>query len=130
MIGPRQENSEDKGGVVAIFKKQISEGKSIRIFGDGNQQRLFTHVTDVVEANIRAWGNPLSEGQIYNVANAEQVTINALAYKMMIEMNKKVDIIYDKPLVGDIYHFMIDNTKVREDLGIRFTPFNLAIKNI
>jgi len=129
VIGSRQDASTE-GGVCAIFQRLIKENKPITIFGDGFQERLFTHVNDVVKANINAWQNPISYGQIYNVANDQQVTINELAYKLMHQIGNKVEIRYKDPIPDDIYYFMIDNTKIREHLDIRFMPFKNSIQNI
>lgn len=129
VIGNRQDSSSE-GGVCAIFKRLIIENKPITIFGDGNQTRLFTHVSDVVKANINAWQNLIAHGQVYNVANDQQVTINEMAYKLMTQIGNRVEIIYKDPVPDDIYYFMINNRKVREHLDITFLPFSDSIKKI
>jgi nucleoside-diphosphate-sugar epimerase len=124
VYGDRQEDDPEKGGVVAIFKKQVREGKSITIHGTGDQVRLFTHVGDVVKANIRAHLRSES-GQIYNCACSEKTTIFDLA--MRIIGDKKVGINHVAPLEGDIFDFKIDNTKIRKELFINFKSIKDAI---
>ncbi len=119
VYGPRQEDDPYLGGVVAVFKRQIKNGEPIIIHGSGNQQRSFTHVSDVVEANIQAWLNPMSENQVYNVASAQYTTIFELAEKLGAK-----DIRYTDSLEGDIFKFNIDNSKIVSELGITFKPFN------
>jgi len=115
VYGERQEDNPDLGGVVAIFKKQIAEGKPITIHGSGEQERLFTHVEDIAEANIRVM-NTLG-GDIYNCAASKTVTINQLAKKLGAK-----EIKHASPLIGDIFSFKI-NTKKIEKLGVKFRDF-------
>lgn len=123
VYGDRQEDDPELGGVVAIFKKQIKAGNPITIHGNGNQQRVFTHVDDVVEANMAAWKNSEARGQTYNCAASKQVTINELA-KMLMDRYGKVPINYADPLPGDIFSFDVDSSKI-ESLGVKFRPFEL-----
>ena len=120
VYGPRQEDNPELGGVVAVFKRQIKNGEPITIHGSGRQQRSFTHVSDVVEANIQAWLNPVSENQVYNVASAKYTTISELAEKLGAESIGHTD-----SLEGDIFQFNIDNSKIVSELGINFKSLNL-----
>ena len=115
VYGERQEDNPDLGGVVAIFKKQIAEGKPITIHGSGEQERLFTHVEDIAEANIRVM-NTLG-GDIYNCAASKTVTINQLAKKLGAK-----EIKHASPLIGDIFSFKISTRKI-EKLGVKFRDF-------
>jgi nucleoside-diphosphate-sugar epimerase len=115
VYGERQEDDPDTGGVVAIFKKQIAEGKPITIHGSGEQERLFTHVEDIVEANIKVMETPGND--IYNCAASKTVTINQLAKKLGADKIKHV-----APLVGDIFSFDISTEKIQK-LGVRFRDF-------
>ena len=115
VYGERQEDDPDLGGVVAIFKKQIAEGKPITIHGLGEQERLFTHVEDIAQANIRVMET--SGGDIYNCAASKTVTISQLAEKLGAK-----DIIYAAPLVGDIFKFDISTEKIQK-LGVTFRDY-------
>lgn len=126
--GTRQESELGKGGVIAIFDKLIFEGKSIFIHGDGSQHRVFTHVDDVVDANMQAWRSVSSKGETYNCCSDKQFSVMYAASALMDKYGKKVDICYRPPLIGDIYNFRVDNSKIKADLGIDFTPFDEAIK--
>ena len=113
VYGDRQEDNEF-GGVVAIFKKAVAEGKQVTIFGDGTQQRSFTHVSDVVDANLRALTD-IAVGKIYNCASGLNYTINDLA-----DLLGAIDRDYKGWQVGDIRMFGIDNRKIINDLGVKF----------
>jgi len=122
VYGPRQEDDPSLGGVVAVFKKQIKEGGPVTIHGDGSQKRVFTHVNDIVEINMRAWEEAENiSGNVYNCASNIPVSVMALAGELI--RKKKVLLEYKPSLEGDIYNFDVDNRKVRFDLGINFTPF-------
>lgn len=76
--GPRQESS-DYGAVIPIFIKRVLSGKPPLIHGDGKQTRAFTYITDVVNGTLLALENERSIGEIFNIGNEEEITINQLA---------------------------------------------------
>jgi len=129
VYGPRQESS-DVGGVVSIFTRRMIEGKPITIYGDGTQQRSFTWVKDVVKANILAATTPEAKGQVYNCASGITVTIQELALMVAEILGvKDPKINYADWMVGDIKVFHIDNTKIRNELGLEFlTDFRKGLE--
>lgn len=120
VYGPRQESNEF-GGVVSIFLRKISEGTNPVVFGDGTQVRSFTWVKDLVNVNLLAAVNPVSNGKAYNAASGISVTINDLARNMIKILDaKNIDVEYGPPLIGDIMHFEVSNEAVVKDLGATF----------
>ena len=119
VYGPRQESNEF-GGVVSIFLRNILERKPLTIFGDGTQERSFTWVKDLVRANLAAAVRPESNGAVYNAASGIQVTILDLARRMVEMMQADAPIVHGPPLVGDIMHFDVDNSRIRRELGVEF----------
>jgi len=117
VYGSRQDADSERGGVVAIFKKLVKEGKPITIHGSGNQQRVFTHVDDIVEANIRVAENRDAHGHIYNCAANKQVTISELA----VSLGAK-EIEYANALEGDIFKFNVNANKIQR-LGVEFRDY-------
>src|SRR6185369_15786437 len=101
VYGPRQESNEF-GGVVSIFRRNILEKKPLVIFGHGKQERSFTWVKDLVRANLAAATRPASAGRVYNAASGIQVTILDLAHRMVAMMDANVPIVHQDALVGDI----------------------------
>jgi UDP-glucose 4-epimerase len=124
VYGERQENKQETGGVVAIFTDKILKGEPIHIHGDGTQKRVFTYVKDIVEANIMSWLMPEAKGQIYNCASIFQMSIVDLAEALMKKYDKRVPIVYNEPLVGDIYNFNVDSYKIHNQIGVTFRPIN------
>lgn len=130
VYGNRQPNDDETGGVVAIFSREIKEDGTMHIWGDGGQQRVFTHVSDIVSANITSWKSPQSKGQVYNCASEERVTVSELAIRLMDYYgNKKIPIVYGDPLVGDIYSFNLNTSKVNA-LGVHFKSFSEGINHL
>jgi UDP-glucose 4-epimerase len=79
-VGPRQTGRY--GMVLPGFVQSALMGKPITVYGDGNQTRSFMHVNDAVGAIMRLMDEPSAEGEIYNVGNDQEVSINDLAQKV------------------------------------------------
>lgn len=75
VYGPRQDPAGE-AGVVAIFAAAMLEGSRPTVFGDGNQERDFVAVADVVEANIAAIER--GDGQALNIASGQLISINRI----------------------------------------------------
>ncbi|HWR00109.1 MAG TPA: NAD-dependent epimerase/dehydratase family protein [Candidatus Methylomirabilis sp.] len=66
--------------VISVFKQQTLDGKPLTIHGDGEQTRDLTHVSDVVDANIRAMtSQSVGKGEILNVGSGTRHSINEIA---------------------------------------------------
>ena len=79
-VGPRQ--SGQYGMVIPNFVRQALAGEPITVFGDGTQQRAFTHVTDVVGALLKLVVEPKAIGQVINIGNKHEITIQKLAERV------------------------------------------------
>jgi len=80
-VGPRQTGRY--GMVVPNFVKQALLGHPITVYGDGEQSRCFTYVTDVVGALMKLADHEGAVGQVFNIGNdPEEVTIRALAQRV------------------------------------------------
>jgi UDP-glucose 4-epimerase len=79
-VGPRQ--SGQYGMVIPNFVRQALAGEPITVFGDGTQQRAFTHVTDVVGALLKLIVEPKAVGQVINIGNKQEITILGLAERV------------------------------------------------
>lgn len=76
-VGPRQ--SGQYGMVLPRFVQQALAGDAVTVYGDGTQQRCFTHVQDVVEALTRLPAVEAAAGKVINIGSQEEVTIRDLA---------------------------------------------------
>src|SRR3954464_6268351 len=79
-VGPRQ--TGQYGMVIPNFVRQALSGQPITVFGDGTQSRSFTHVADVVGALLKLVNEPKAIGQVINIGNTEEITIQALAERV------------------------------------------------
>ena len=80
-VGPRQ--TGQYGMVVPRFVAAGLRGEPIIVYGDGKQTRCFTHVRDVVETLPALLDLPAARGQIYNIGSTEEVSITALAERVL-----------------------------------------------
>ncbi|MGH7463535.1 MAG: NAD-dependent epimerase/dehydratase family protein [Longimicrobiales bacterium] len=76
-VGPRQTGRY--GMVLPNFVRAAIHDQPIMVFGTGEQSRCFAHVTDVAESVYRLISTPAAYGQVFNIGNDEEVTINQLA---------------------------------------------------
>ncbi|HLX04419.1 MAG TPA: NAD-dependent epimerase/dehydratase family protein, partial [Candidatus Binatus sp.] len=67
VYGPRMPSEGSYVLAVAAFLKARREGRPLEIFGDGEQTRDFTHVSDVVAANILAMDCEIADGRALNI---------------------------------------------------------------
>jgi len=80
IIGPRQRYDDPYRNVAAIFINLMLQGRQPYIYGDGNQQRCFSYVSDVVDPLLRMATDERCIREIINIGpDDEFVTINELA---------------------------------------------------
>ena len=121
VFGPRQGNGGE-GGVISIFAKAIVQGSPIIIYGDGKQTRDFIYVDDVVEANILGMQHQVIG--IYNVSTGISSSVNLLVDEFRNISGKDIEVIYDKPRLGDIRDSVLATDK--SEKGLLFTAkYNL-----
>jgi nucleoside-diphosphate-sugar epimerase len=101
VYGPRQLGSIDKAGVVAKFIHYAAQGLPIEIYGSGEQLRNFSYVEDVVACIVRSLQNEKAVGEIINIANSREVTVNYLANTVKEISKKDISIVHAPALSGD-----------------------------
>lgn len=80
-IGPRQ--TGQYGMVVPRFVKRALKNEPILIYGTGQQARCFGYVGDVIDGMIALMNCPDAPGRVYNIGSTEEITIEALADKII-----------------------------------------------
>ena len=111
VYGNRQPLKGQYAPVIGIFLRQLAAGEPLTIVGDGEQRRDFTHVDDVVNANIKAALANIDDkcfGQVYNVGTGLNHSINEIA--AMIS-DSKINI---PARPGESKISLANNTKLRE----------------
>ena len=79
VYGERQNIGDRYRNVVGIFMNQLLRGESMTIFGDGTQQRAFTHIDDVAPIIAASADYPAARNQVFNVGADLPYTVNELA---------------------------------------------------
>lgn len=103
-----------------IFIKSILQNKPLIIYGDGKQSRNFTHVDDIVKANLLATKSDV-EGEIFNIGgDGKRITINDTISLMENIIGKKADKKYRRIAKGDVRHTAADCNKAKKLL--RYNP--------
>jgi len=120
--GPRQLIRHNRQGFIGWFLRQALLGEEIQLFGDGRQRRDFNHVSDVVDAFLRAGASDAADGQAFNLGGEAPWALGELA-ALLVELagqgsirlvpfpeeRKRIDI-------GDFY---ADTAKIQAALGWR-----------
>src|SRR2546423_7042532 len=118
VFGPRQDPTSQYSGVISRFMDALLRGAPPIIYGDGEQSRDFTYVSNVVDANLRAAQSAAAVGAVINIANGHRVSLNEL-FETMARLTARTDIRpdYQASRVGDVRHSLADLTRARDLLG-------------
>ena len=91
-VGPRQTGRY--GMVIPRFVGQALRGEAITVYGDGNQTRCFTHVSDVVGALVRLMETPQADGGVFNIGSQDEISINNLASRVRAATDGRSSIVH------------------------------------
>ncbi len=115
VYGPRQRPDM----AFARFIRAILDGKAISVYGDGEQTRDFTFISDAVQATVAAMENDVA-GRVFNIGGGSRVTVNQ-AIELLEEATGKDAIVEHRDAqAGDVRHTLADTSAAREALG--FVP--------
>lgn len=117
VFGPRQADDSPYTGVIAIFVRELLQGRTPTIFGDGGQTRDFTYVDNVVAANLAALECEAEPGAVINVGGAERVSLNDLYSVIAAELGGSPEPGRGPERAGDIRHSLASIDRAREVLG-------------
>lgn len=120
-VGPRQ--TGQYGMVIPRFVQQALANEPLTVYGDGTQSRCFCDVSDVVQGVMALANAPEAVGQIFNIGNPEEITIGALAERVisLADSHSVVEhISYDKAYGSgfqDMQRRVPDISRVRQAVG-------------
>jgi UDP-N-acetylglucosamine/UDP-N-acetylgalactosamine 4-epimerase len=118
VFGRRQDPDSQYAAVIPKFIKSLNEGKQVEIFGDGEQSRDFTHIENVIEANLKAClASSDACGRGYNIAVGERFTINQIYSLMCEQLGTNMQPNYVEERKGDIKHSLADISDAKELMG-------------
>ena len=125
IFGPRQSPEGAYAAVIPKFIKNTLNGERSTIFGDGNQSRDFTYVSNAVDANILALTTDEEKafGKIFNVACGSRMTLNEI-FKQIVDIIGEFDRtvsgiepILDEERLGDVRHSLADISLAKKYLN-------------
>ena len=118
IIGSRQKYDDPFRNVASIFANRMLQGKQPIIYGDGQQKRSFTFVTDVVEPLYKASVMKETNGEIINVGpDTESCTIQTLAEMVARRLRFDLEPIYVEGRPNEVKIALCSSEKARRLLG-------------
>jgi len=119
IFGPKQDPEGPYAAVIPLFLNALRKGEQPKVFGDGEQSRDFTFVSNAVQANVLSLfqENSKAEAKVFNIACGFRTTVNELWASLSALANTNTKPIYLPVRTGDIPHSLADIDKARKDLG-------------
>ena len=117
VFGPRQSPRSQYSGVISLFTAALLAGRAPTIYGDGNQTRDFTYVSDVARGVLRACAAPAVSGRTINIARGGRMSVNELYAALQRATGTSVAARYTAPRPGDVLHSQADVSLARDLLG-------------
>lgn len=116
VYGERQPTKGQYAPVIGLFQRQNQNGEPMTIVGDGLQRRDFTHVSDVVAANMAAMKTKNEEalGQLFNIGTGKNYNILDLA---MLIGGKEPNIKFIPPRLAEARESLADISKAQHLLN-------------
>jgi UDP-glucose 4-epimerase len=128
VYGPRQDPGSAYSGVISIFADRAMAGRTLTIFGTGEQTRDFVYVGDVAQAVVRAClssdgavigdGARSSDRAVINVGTGREVTVNELARTIVRLCGERSEIVHAGQRAGEIARSVAAVEQMRDILGL------------
>ena len=117
VYGPRQSLEDEYAVVVPKFITCLLRKESPPIYGDGKQERDFTFIDNVVEANILALVKDKIAGCVFNIANGTPNSVNELLGNLKQITASAIEPVYKPLRPGDVRKTHADISRAKEILG-------------
>ena len=117
VFGPRQSLENKYAVVVPKFITCLLKNESPPIYGDGNQERDFSYIEDVVEANILALTKDGVGGEVFNIAGGAPQSVNHLWDVLQEITAKNTKPVYLESRLGDVKKTYAEIEKAKKLLG-------------
>jgi nucleoside-diphosphate-sugar epimerase len=117
VFGERQDPLSGYAAVIPKFIRMMLDGQPPTIFGDGETSRDFTHVENVVEANLGAAVESGAAGRVMNIAVGSSHTLNELVSTLGRLLDSDLEPEYGPPRPGDVSESLADVSLARELIG-------------
>jgi UDP-glucose 4-epimerase len=117
--GPHSHHEGDSGEVIPKFMLRCLAGRPLVVFGDGEQTRDFTYVSDTASGIIAAGESDAAVGQTINLGFGAEVSINTLANVVQKVVGRPVPVEHHPGRPGDVRRLHADKGKARTLLGYK-----------
>lgn len=119
IFGARQVPDSPYSGVMARFILMMMRGERPTIFGDGEQGRDFTHISNVVQANLLAVTAKATSaaGRVFNIACGQRHTLNETFKSLASLLEFPHPAVYGPEREGDVRDSLADISAATEALG-------------
>ncbi len=112
VYGPRQRPEM----AIHKFARQIADGETIQIYGDGSSRRDYTFVDDIVDGIVRAIAHP-AEYRVYNLGTRETTALLSLVAMLGERLGRTPRILHLEDQPGDVPVTYADVTRAEMELG-------------
>jgi UDP-glucose 4-epimerase len=119
VFGPRQDPASPYSGVVSIFERRFREGKTVTLYGDGQQTRDFISVHDIARANVIAATKPGVPSGAANICTGRATSLLQVANIFRQHYPKAIPPVHAAPRMGDIIHSIGAPDVAAAELGFR-----------
>ena len=120
--GPRCHHEGDSGEVIPRFMLRCLAGRPMVIFGDGEQTRDFTFVSDTAAGILAAGLSDNSVGQTINLGSGKEIKISRLATMIRDVLGKPdAEITCAEPRPGDVVRLLSDTSRARNLFDFKTT---------
>ncbi|MBN1341484.1 MAG: SDR family oxidoreductase [Phycisphaerae bacterium] len=119
VFGPRQDPKSQYAAAIPAFVTAILRNEPPTVYGDGEQTRDFTHVDNVVHANLLAADAPETHGEVVNMACGERVSVNQIIGAINQALGKSVRPNYVDERAGDVKHSLADIELIGKIIGYK-----------
>ena len=96
------------------FCKAAIDHEAIQVFGDGQQTRDYTYISDVVEANIQAASNDAAVGEVMNIAGGSRVSLSCVLQLLGEVSGLRVKVVNDNKQAGDVRDTFADIERAQQ----------------
>jgi len=130
VYGPGMSLKDPFRGVVGIFVSQALQRKPVSIYGDGDQTRSFTFITDIIPSLVRAGLDDNISAQILNLGSDTPKSLRSVAKAVFSALKEKENIRYFPDRLGEAKYAYPTSKRAREKFGDFIkTEFDLGIRS-
>jgi UDP-glucose 4-epimerase len=124
VYGERQNIGDRYRNVIGIFMNKLLLGEDLIVFGDGNQTRAFSYISDVAPIIANSIRFPNAYNHVFNIGADKPYSVNELAEVVIKKMGINGKLIHE-PARNEVVHAFSDHSKVRNFFNIKTDPETL-----